>query len=100
MGTTAETHKMGQGGCGDECCKMKSPLFGSEFVGASFLFVVSLIFWACCLSGLGSIPKCRYGEPECYFAVSLTDHQGNTASVFKNMAVEGDSDHSNEQLAI
>jgi len=78
----------------------------------------SFVWFVCCLDGINKIPKCRYGESDCYFTVSLSvsslsthpttdspphthntsslltcvihqDHNGaNTQNVFKNMAVE------------
>merc|ERR1711907_277156 len=64
---------MGKGRDGDGCCgfKVRDPLFVPEFYGALFLLVTSFIWFVCMLDGINKIPKCRYGEDDCYFTVSL-----------------------------
>merc|ERR1711871_551421 len=90
----------GRGGC-DGDCKMRSPLMTQELLGAAFLFIVSLACFAMCMDGINKVPKCRYGEKNCYFAREIRDHTKQAADyVMLNMAVEGDGDNSAEQLAI
>merc|ERR1711988_1366438 len=96
MGTVS----MGCFGDGEEC-RIRDPLCGAELIGASVLMIISLMCFGLCPDGLNTIPKCRYGEPECFFVVTQKDLDGNNEmKVFKNRAVEGDSDSSYEQLAI
>ena len=76
------------------------------------------VWFICCVDGLNKVPKCRYGENDCYFARTITDYTGLvTGTQFFNRgdsrllalngphrpvfaAIEGDSDTSLEQLAI
>jgi len=82
-------------------CKLRDPLCGVEFVSGCLLMVLSFVWFVLCLDGLNKIPKCRYGEDDCYFVRTQRDFNGqNEGTVFKNRAVEGDSDSSLEQLAI
>merc|ERR1712216_197312 len=101
----AELEKMGKGQCdcndGKKCCEIHTPLWRAEFIGACFLLAISFAWFVCCLDGLNKMPKCRYGENDCYFVRRQCDFMGkNCGMVFKNRAVEGDSDSSLEQLAI
>jgi len=84
--------------------------------------VLSILWFALCMAGLDEIPKCRYGEVDCYFARNVAgitdvrcadpdnciwtgDNGGipnpydNAVKIY-NKAVEGDNNSSYEQLAI
>merc|ERR1711907_336965 len=60
----------------------------------------------CAIVGMAVLPKCRYGEPECYFHVvncAYTDDVGHSDGCFdalKSRAIEGSNDYSAEQLAV
>ena len=39
-----------------------------------------------CMDGINKVPKCRYGEKNCYFAREIRDHTKQTADyVMLNM---------------
>merc|ERR1712216_283218 len=89
----------------DGCCSVRPDVWKlGEFWGAIFLMICSLIWLACCLGGLNKVPKCRYGDNDCYFVrpVEAINKDGSTSQgqQFFNRAVEGDNDNSLEQLAI
>jgi len=86
---------MGKGRASDGCCKVRSDVWKlQEFWGAIALMVCSLIWFVLCLDGLNKVPKCRYGEPECYFTREITDYLGtSTGRQFFNRKIEGDSSH-------
>merc|ERR1712072_1599969 len=91
---------MGGMACEDSC-KIHRPVWRSEFIGACILLALSFVWFVLCIHGLNTMPKCRYGSNDCYFVVPQKDFQGNNLQmVFKNRAIEGDSDTSLEQLAI
>jgi len=50
---------------------IKRPICRIEFVGACFVFLCTCAGFLCCIAGIDTIPKCRYGEPECYFSVKV-----------------------------
>merc|ERR1712216_394187 len=90
----------------DGCCSVRPDVWKlGEFWGAIFLMICSLIWLACCLDGLNKVPKCRYGNPDCYFVrpvegINKDGKSFSTGQQFFNRAVEGDNDNSLEQLAI
>jgi len=48
----------------------------TPFLNHSFSYQVGMI---CAASGLAVLPKCRYGEPECYFRVVNCAYTGQCA---------------------
>ena len=89
----------------------------------TLMYVLQACF-AMCMDGINKVPKCRYGEPECYFTRQVQDHTKTQAdSLLLNRgapapptcghaggadtgrglvpaAVEGSSDSDASQLAI
>merc|ERR1719253_1638321 len=67
------------------------------------LTVVGII---CAITGMSVLPKCRYGDSECYFRVencAYTKDEAEPGKCYKQLkmrAIEGSSDYSAEQLAI
>jgi len=81
--------------------RQKKNKFEPAFIFASVAAVLTLVGTLCAITGLAILPKCRYGEAECYFHVSLPAYNGGSEiEVLKLRAIEGGSDYSAEQLAI
>eukprot|EP00656_Telonema_subtile_P003762 TRINITY_DN1169_c0_g1_i2.p1 TRINITY_DN1169_c0_g1~~TRINITY_DN1169_c0_g1_i2.p1 ORF type:complete len:176 (+),score=49.06 TRINITY_DN1169_c0_g1_i2:175-702(+) len=61
-----------------------------------------------CTTGLAKLPKCRYGENNCFYhpSTAICDHTGAFCATSASMAslvkvrIEGSSDNVSEQLAI
>jgi len=77
------------------------------FWGSIFLLIISVLFAVLCFVGIDKVPRCRYGEPECYFVRDQIAGESDNlldpiykGKAFKNHAVEGDSSSSLEQLAL
>jgi hypothetical protein len=70
------------------------------------VLIFTLVGMVCAIVGMAILPKCRYGEPNCYFRVrncAYTDELGHTDGclyTLKSRAIEGSNDMSAEQLAI
>merc|ERR1711988_89027 len=94
---------------------IKKPICRLEFVGACFILAAALAGFLCCIAGVDTIPKCRYGEPECYFSVKvcpfnaqsprigpaqLQTNDAGCMATLKTRAVEGSSAWSGEQFAL
>eukprot|EP00656_Telonema_subtile_P000503 TRINITY_DN10235_c0_g1_i2.p1 TRINITY_DN10235_c0_g1~~TRINITY_DN10235_c0_g1_i2.p1 ORF type:complete len:241 (-),score=76.31 TRINITY_DN10235_c0_g1_i2:195-917(-) len=92
---------------------VKRPLCRADVFCALFLCVVSLIGFVVGVVGIEVIPKCRYGDRDCYFTVKLCPfnsasprikHEHDTGpacvNVLKTRAVEGSSDVSGEQFGL
>merc|ERR1711871_1689465 len=50
---------------------VKQPICRVEVIGSSFILFAAFAGFLCCIGGVDTIPKCRYGEPECYFSVKV-----------------------------
>merc|ERR1712178_79034 len=70
------------------------------------VLIFTLVGMICAIVGMAILPKCRYGDPECYFRVrncAYTDDLGHSDGclyTLKLRAIEGSNDVSAEQLAI
>jgi len=85
-------------------CKLHSPVCRASFVAACVFLVLSLLWFAICLAGLDKIPRCRYGENDCYYRAPnpVCDSTGafcNSVWLI-NMRVEGSAADSMEQFAL
>merc|ERR1712086_998450 len=78
----------------------------AAFIFSAFALGLTVVGMICAASGLAVLPKCRYGEPECYFRVvncAYTDDQGHSEGCLDTLmlrAIEGSNDIGAEQLAI
>eukprot|EP00656_Telonema_subtile_P050808 TRINITY_DN667_c0_g1_i1.p1 TRINITY_DN667_c0_g1~~TRINITY_DN667_c0_g1_i1.p1 ORF type:complete len:250 (-),score=74.55 TRINITY_DN667_c0_g1_i1:193-942(-) len=75
------------------------------FICSLISLALTMIGMMCAITGMAILPKCRYGEPDCYFSVTNCAYTKPTESsecipVLKMRAIEGSSDYSAEQLAI
>lgn len=79
---------------------------GPAFIFSTVALILTVVGMLCAASGMAVLPKCRYGEPECYFKVSNcayfdeNGHSDGCIDVIKLRAIEGSDDLSAEQLAI
>merc|ERR1712216_503882 len=79
---------------------------GPAFIFSAIAMGLTLVGMVCAIIGMAILPKCRYGERECYFRVkecAYQDEQGHSdgcMNVLKSRAIEGSNDYSAEQLAI
>lgn len=70
------------------------------WIGITVL-ALALFGFGCAIWSFIILPKCRYGEPECYFAVKECTYDGKSCHVaFKNRAIEASSNHGVEALGI
>jgi len=85
-------------------CTVHKPVCRPAFVFSLLMLLLSVVWFAFCAHGMAEIPKCRYGEKECYYRVpdGMCDHTGAYCNTYYlvNMRVEGSADNSLEQFAI
>merc|ERR1711865_1097759 len=74
-------------------CKLHSPVCRTAFIAACIFLVLSVVWFTLCLAGLDKIPRCRYGENDCYY-------RAPDPVCVVNMKVEGSSSDSMEQFAL
>lgn len=85
---------------------VRADVCGPMFIFSTIALVLTVVGTLCAITGMAILPKCRYGEPECYFRVvicSFTDSNGESkgcVNSLKMRAIEGSTDSSAEQLAI
>jgi hypothetical protein len=84
----------------DDRCSLTMRECGSAQCGAGLLMICAFVAFCLCADGINKIPKCRYGEKECYFIVQQEAMNSGGAShdTFKNMAVEGSGEYAAENL--
>eukprot|EP00658_Telonema_sp_P-2_P037115 TRINITY_DN2672_c0_g1_i2.p1 TRINITY_DN2672_c0_g1~~TRINITY_DN2672_c0_g1_i2.p1 ORF type:complete len:226 (+),score=46.17 TRINITY_DN2672_c0_g1_i2:192-869(+) len=81
------------------------------FICSSVSLVLTGVGMMCAITGMAILPKCRWGEPECYFLAHTcaytkatdtvaTGESDGCMNVLKFRAIEGSNDYSAEQLAI
>lgn len=81
-------------------------LWTAELALSCCLFMCCIIGMAVGLAGVSTLPKCRYGSPDCYFFVQVCDADLNDTNqqtclwVPKNRAVEGSDDDGVEALVV
>jgi len=94
--------------------QIKHPVCRLEFVGACFILFAGVAGFICSIAGIDIIPKCRYGESECYFSVKVCPFNAQSPRIgtvalqgedgcmpmLKTRAVEGSSNWSGEQFAL
>jgi len=100
---------------GDDECKLNDPLCNFNTIASTLLLVFSFVTFVLCLDGLTKVPRCRYGDADCYFQVYLphgcTKQNAIDGVVLGNSgvectrellkkAVEGSSEDSSEQFYI
>jgi len=85
---------------------VRANLCGPAFIFSTAALALTMVGILCAIAGMIVLPKCRYGEAECYFKVnasSYTDDQGHSegyVETLKSRAIEGGDSASAEQLAI
>jgi len=96
--------------------RIKKSVCRSDVYCAIFIAVVSIIGFVISINGINTIPKCRYGDPSCYFSVKLCPFDATRprisagapegvggptcVSSLRTRAVEGSSTVSGEQFAL
>jgi len=93
---------------------VKKPLCRPDVYCAIFIALVSCVGFIISINGIATIPKCRYGEPSCYFSVKLCPFDSPSTRIsasnavggpqcvtsLRTRAVEGSSQWSGEQFAL
>merc|ERR1711907_92978 len=88
--------------------KFRDDLWTAELALSCCLFLCCVIGMSVGLAGISALPKCRYGEPECYFFTKVCDadlldplHMRQSCMwVPKNRAIEGSSSEGVEALVV
>merc|ERR1712070_16030 len=101
---------MGEGSVGYMGCEVQKPLCRCTFVYAVIFLVATLIWFGFCAGGLDKLPKCRYGENDCFWHPSASicdstftycmDQPSAGIRQLIKVKLEGSSDNVSEQLAI
>merc|ERR1711907_869334 len=101
---------MAKGGGSGVKIRQGEDLWTAELALSCCLFLCCVIGMAIGLAGVSTLPKCRYGDPSCYFftkvcdADLLAESQGQTGQtclwVPKNRAIEGSGDDGVEALVV
>jgi len=88
--------------------KVRDDMFGYELGISAVFLIIALIGMVICFVGLGELPKCKYGELDCYFFVkvcgesyfNLNENPYTCTWVSKARSIEGTSVDDSEQLTL